>query len=89
MYRQGPAGVHGVNGHLGHSAGGEHQGGGLAHDAANAQDDAGEDARHGAGQDDAEHGAQLAGAQAEAASRKESGTLIKASSVVRIIRAVS
>ena len=54
-------------GDLGHRAGGVDQRSGLTHDAARGQDNAGQDARHGAGQYDGKHGAQLARTQAEAA----------------------
>ena len=54
-------------GDLGHRAGGVDQRSGLAHDAARGQDNARQDAGHGAGQYDGKHGAQLARTQAEAA----------------------
>ena len=57
----------GEAGDLRHGAGGEDERGGLADDAADAEDDARQDARHGGGEHDAEHGAQAAGAEAERA----------------------
>ena len=67
MHRQRAAGFHDTARDAAERTGRKDEGGRLADDAADGQNDAGEDAGHGGRQHDAEHRAQLARAEAEAA----------------------